>query len=136
MKRKTRKIFNNIKNSKLKNRIIINLKKEKEKNEKMKIDGKCKYLTKSGRCKLSSKDPETGFFEKCVFLNGFHPCNLSLKQLKEKRQYLQKAQFLCIALSRCNCKEDKEQKVKIADEVQKEMRKIDVKIKVLARKAK
>jgi hypothetical protein len=102
----------------------------------MKIDGKCKYLTKSGRCKLSSKDPKTGFFGKCVFLNASHPYDLSLNQLKEKGQYLQKAQFLCIALSRCNCKEDKEQKVKIADEVQKEMRKIDVKIELLAQKAK
>lgn len=100
----------------------------------MKIE--CKYQTrKSGRCKLSSKDPKTGFYEKCVFLNGWHPCNLSLKELKEKKEYLQEAKFLCIALSRCNCKTniDKMQKEKLNSEVQKAIRKIDVKIKMLAR---
>ncbi len=103
----------------------------------MKIE--CKYLTrKSRRCKLSSKDPKTGFYEKCVFLNGFHPCNLSLKELKEKKEYLQRAQFLCIALSRCNCKTniDKEQKEKLCQSVQETIRKIDVKIKLLARNSK
>jgi len=101
----------------------------------MKVE--CKYLTRSGRCKLSSKDPRTGFYEKCVFLNGWHPCDLSLKELKEKREYLQKAKFLCVALSRCNCKTDvdKEQKEKLNDQVQKAIRKIDVKIKMLARKS-
>lgn len=97
----------------------------------MKIE--CKYSTKSGRCKLSSKDPGTGFFEKCVFLNGFHPCNLTLQELKNKKGYLMKATFLCIALSRCNCKADKEQKETLAKEVQKAIRKIDVKIKMLER---
>ena len=129
----------NCKNKKMRMKIIdrfINIKEEKKKKKKkgekrMKIE--CKYKTRNGRCKLSSKDPKTGFYEKCVFLNGFHPCNLALQELKDKKGYLMKAQFLCIALSRCNCKADKEQKEKLNNEIQKEIRKIDVKIKILER---
>ena len=96
---------------------------------------KCKYLTRKKRCKLSPKDLKTKFHEKCTFLNGTHPYDLTIKELQNKKELLlQKADFICIASARCYCAE-KGKKI-ITDQVQQALRKIDTKIRLLDRKNK
>lgn len=92
----------------------------------------CNYLTNGRRCKLNGKDQHTGLFNLCYFRNGPHPNTLNLKLLKKRKEFLYKAKLLCKDLHLCKCKNNnKKEFSKIADAVQKEIRKINKKIEKL-----
>lgn len=95
----------------------------------------CKYFTNGSRCNISGKNRTTRLHEKCVFLNGPYPNHTDIKELKKRKEFLDKAKLLCKDLYSCKCKKnDKHQFQKIAMEVQKEMKKINKKIDDLEKK--
>jgi len=110
-------------------------KKLKKRREKMKLI--CKYLTNGSRCSLSSRNRETGLYEKCGFLNGPYPNHADVKELKKRKEFLDKAALICKDLYSCKCKKnDRDQFQKIAMAVQKEMEEINKKIDNLEKKKK
>jgi len=97
----------------------------------------CKYFTNGNRCSISRKNRKTGLHEKCVFLNGPYPNHADVKELKKRKDFLDKATLLCRDLYFCKCKKsDKDQFQKIAAIVQEEMGKINIKIDQLQKKEK
>ena len=97
----------------------------------------CKYFTNGSRCNISRKNRKTGLHEKCVFLNGPYPNHTDIKELKKRKEFLDKAKLLCKDLYSCKCKKnDKGQFQEITMAVQKEMGKINIKIDQLEKKEK